>query len=150
MVTLQRTDNSNSDFLTLLPYLDKELRENDGDEADYYATFNKPQGIPWVVVAYENNTPVGCGALKPYKEKTVEVKRMFVPKALRGKGISSKVLAELENWAREQGFDTAILETGKTQTAAITLYRKKGYKIIPNYDQYVGVVNSICMQKSLS
>lgn len=149
MLTLTRTDCDNKDFLSLLPLLDKELRDNDGDEADYYAHYNKPTGIPWVVVAYDGETPIGCGALKPYKEKIIEVKRMFVPAVHRGKGISSAVLLELENWAKELGFESLILETGKTQTAAIALYLKKGFQIIPNYDQYVGVHNSVCMQKIL-
>jgi len=149
MLQLYRTDSNNSDFLSLIPFLDRELRDNDGDEADYYANYNKPDGIPYVVVAYENNVPAGCGALKPYKGSIIEVKRMFVPQALRGKGISKMVLQELEKWARELGYTSLILETGKTQKAAIGLYLNSGFGIIPNYDQYVGVINSVCMHKEL-
>lgn len=149
MTTLTRTDFTNQDFKSLIPYLDKELRENDGDEADYYAGYNKIDNIPYVVVAYLANVPVGCGALKHYKEKTIEVKRMFVSKEHRGKGISKLVLQELETWAKELGYTFLILETGKTQKAAIALYLNNGFQIIPNYDQYVGVINSVCMQKSL-
>lgn len=149
MIQLTRTDYTNQDFRSLIPFLDKELRDNDGDEADYYAGYNKIDHIPYVVVAYEENMPVGCGALKHYKEKTVEVKRMFVPQEHRGKGISTAVLKELENWAKELGYTSLILETGKTQKAAIALYLNKGFHIIPNYDQYVGVKNSVCMLKEM-
>ncbi|HLP10741.1 MAG TPA: GNAT family N-acetyltransferase [Flavobacteriales bacterium] len=149
-VYAERTDFRHRDFVFLTEYLDKELRANDGDEADYYANFNKIDNIQHVILVYEGNVAVACGAFKPYKDKTVEIKRMFVPFNHRGKRFSSFVLHELEKWAMESGYTSAILETGKTQTAAIHLYQKKGYKIIPNYDQYVGVKNSVCMFKDLT
>jgi len=49
---------------------------------------------------------------------------MFVAAALRGRGIASTVLAELERWAQELGYKSCILETGIRQTAAIALYKK--------------------------
>lgn len=148
-IKIIRTDFTHPDFKALVPFLDRELRDNDGNEADYYANFNKIDNIPHVTVVYSNDKPVACGALKPYKENIAEVKRMFVLKEHRGKGFSSLVLHELENWARELGYTSAILETGKTQTAAIHLYCKNKYNVIPNYDQYVGVLNSVCMFKDL-
>jgi len=42
------------------------------------------------------------------------------------------------------------LETGKKQPEAIALYKKSGYKVIPNYGQYKNVSNSVCMQKEIS
>jgi putative acetyltransferase len=148
-IKLIRTDFTNKDFRSLIPFLDQELRDVDGIEADYYANYNKIDNIKHVVVAYLNDKPVACGAIKHYKEKIIEIKRMLVLKEYRGKGFSKLVLHELENWAKELRYDSAILETGKTQTAAIHLYQKNKYKTIPNYDQYVGVNNSVCMFKNL-
>ena len=74
---------------------------------------------------------------------------MFVPVEMRGKGIAVAVLKELENWARELGFEKCILETGDKMQEAIGLYKKCGYYIIPNYGQYEKVERSICFEKML-
>jgi hypothetical protein len=42
------------------------------------------------------------------------------------------------------------LETGKRQPEAIGLYKKNGYKLIPNYGQYAEVENSVCFEKELN
>jgi putative acetyltransferase len=80
---------------------------------------------------------------------TIEVKRMYVSPTSRKMGIASSILSELENWAHELSYTKSILETGTMQKAAIGLYLKSGYKVIPNYGQYAGVENSICFEKKL-
>lgn len=54
-----------------------------------------------------------------------------------------------ENTAREQGYRYLILESGAPLVAAMALYRKIGYKVIPNYGQYKDMSDSICMKKEL-
>jgi putative acetyltransferase len=149
MIHLQRTDSDSSDFQDLVKELDKDLRIRDGEDHAFFAQFNKIDSIKHVVVAYRGKQPVGCGAMKHYAEKTVEIKRMFVPLALRGQGIASLVLGELEKWCKELNYDTCILETGEKQPEAIRLYHKNNYKIIPNFGQYAGVESSVCFEKSL-
>jgi putative acetyltransferase len=147
MVNIVRTDNENPDFLSLVAGLDAELAIRDGDEHSFYAQFNKPQGLLGVVVAYLDDEPVGCGAIKKFSDVEVEIKRMFVKADCRGQRIAAKVLAELEDWAAENGFSAYVLETGHKQPEAISLYKRSGYAVIPNYGQYAGVANSICMRK---
>jgi GNAT superfamily N-acetyltransferase len=77
----------------------------------------------------------------------MEVKRMYVLPNNRGKGIATTLLWELEKWALELGYMKCVLETGKRQPEAISLYEKSGYQRIPNYGQYKGVENSICFEK---
>ena len=147
MITIIRTNSKNPDFQTLVVSLDAELQIRDGAEHSFYAQFNKIDNLSEVVVAYLDEIAVGCGAIKPYSDQTAEVKRMFVKLENRGKGIAGKILAELETWAKELNFAECILETGFKQPEAIALYKKSGYEIIPNYGQYVGVENSVCMRK---
>ena len=149
MLILQRTDALSADFRQLVTLLDADLAIRDGDEHPFFAQFNKLDTIPWVVVAYENGVPVGCGAIKKYADEVVEVKRMFTHSNARGKGIASAVLSELENWAAEMGFVKCILETGIRQPEAIALYNKCGYLRIPNYGQYEASVSSVCFEKHL-
>jgi len=149
MLELHRTNSENPDFSKLVVLLDAVLSELDGDDHSFYATFNKSHLLSEVIVCYENDIPVACGAIKKYDSKTAEIKRMYTLPEFRGNGIAKKVLSELEKWAGELGYSNCILETGIKQIDAIGLYKKCGYQIIKNYGQYQGIENSICMQKNL-
>lgn len=150
MLKLIRTDSNNKDFINLVKQLDAYLKITDGDEHDFYNQFNSINILTHITVAYLDNTPVGCGAFKPFKEKDVEIKRMFTTEAARGKGIATKILSELENWAKELGYKNCILETGIRQIEAVNFYKKCNYQIIENFGQYKGVDNSLCFKKELS
>ncbi|HND48306.1 MAG TPA: GNAT family N-acetyltransferase, partial [Anaerolineales bacterium] len=114
------------------------------------AQFNKVNLIKHVIVAYEDDKAVACGAIKEYEHGVMEVKCMYTSPESRGKGIAGKILAELEAWAVELNYHKCILETGKTQVSAIHLYKKSGYASIDNYGQYAGVENSVCFEKILA
>lgn len=148
-ISLQRTDSNNEDFQQLVRQLDSDLGIRDGKDHSFYAQFNKIDAIKYVVVAFDQGNPVGCGAIKQFDESTMEVKRMFVPLERRGMGIASLVLKELEKWCKELNFQRCVLETGKRQPEAISLYQKSNYKVIPNYGQYKNVENSVCFEKVL-
>ena len=149
MITLTRTDSSNPDFVALVKLLDAYLAEKDGRDHDYYNQFNTIVMLKNVVVGYDNDEPVACGAIKEFDSESMEVKRMFTKPEARSKGLASRVLTELENWAVEMGYKKCVLETGKRQGEAVSLYKKRGYSIIPNYAQYIGIENSLCFQKEL-
>ena len=149
MVSLIRTDSGNKDFIRLVKQLDTDLSERDGEEHTFYSQFNKLDLIRHVVVAYQNNKAIACGAIKEYDPKTMEIKRMYTSPENRGKGIAGLILVELEKWAGEMNFEKCILETGKRQAEAIGLYKKSGYNLIPNYGQYAEIENSVCFIKDL-
>ena len=149
MTTLERTTSEHPDFIQLVAQLDKELGERDGAEHSFYNQFNSISGLRHTVVAFMNKRPVACGAIKEFDSYAMEVKRMFVVFDMRGKGIATLVLNELEKWAREMNYESCVLETGKRQPEAIALYTKNGYKTISNYGQYKGVENSVCFSKTL-
>ena len=149
-IKLVRTTAENSDFTKLNEKLDAELAIRDEKDHSFYAQYNTIENINFIVLAYDNDKAIGCGAIKPYKPGIIEIKRMFVPLENRGKGIAVEVLAELEIWTIELEATKCILETGWKQPEAIALYKKCGYHIIPNYGQYAGVENSVCFEKKLS
>jgi len=149
MLTIIRTNSNDQDFINLVKQLDAYLAVKDGRDHAFYDQHNKLDKIKHVVVAYDNNQPVGCGAIKEYDSNTMEVKRMFTLPECRGKGIATKLLNELEKWTIELGYEKCILETGKRQPEAIALYKKNGYKSIPNYGQYTGMDNSVCFEKEM-
>jgi len=149
MIKLIRTDSENKDFIDLVELLDAELAELDGDEHVFYAQLNKTDKIKQVVVAYENDKPISCGAIREYSPTITEVKRMYTVPEGRGKGIATKVLIELEKWAAELSYQKCILETGWRQPDAIRLYEKNGYNRISNYGKYSGMENSVCFEKEI-
>lgn len=149
MIELKRTNSDNKDFIELVAVLDADLKIRDGEDHSFYSQFNKIDHIKYVVVAYEFDKPIGCGAIKELSPNVMEIKRMFVSNAYRGRGIASRVLLELEKWSDEMSFGKCILETGVKQPEAIGLYHKSGYNLIPNYGQYVGVETSVCFEKQI-
>ncbi|KYR01059.1 hypothetical protein DLAC_02153 [Tieghemostelium lacteum] len=153
MIKIIKCDSENIDFKNLIIELDKSLAITDGAEMhDFYHQFNVGK-YENCLVAYLDGVPVGSGAIKSlgeeYKNTAVEIKRMYVLPMYRRKGIAQQVLATLEQWAKELGFSYAQLETGINQTDAIALYKKLNYYVIPNYGQYIGVTESVCLKKDL-
>jgi len=147
MIKLFRTDSKNSDFIRLVKLLDAELKIRDGEDLAFYDQFNKIDMLKNVVVAYNNKLPIGCGAFKIHPNNTVEIKRMYVATNGRRLGIASKLLVELECWAKELGIKKCILETGKKQPEAIELYKKCSYNITAKFGFYENVESSVCFEK---
>ena len=149
MFLTKRTNSDNIYFRDLVAMLDAFLAERDGKDHAFYAQFNRLDSIKNAIICFNGDEPIGCGAFKQHDLTTVEIKRMFVKPSYRAKGAATQVLQELEKWAIENNFSSAILETVKFQQETMAFYKKNGYAIIPNFGQYIGVDNSICMQKSL-
>ena len=149
MIKIARTNSDDPDFIKLVKELDDFLAELDGEEHAFYNQLNKIDRLKHVIVAYENNKPVGCGAIREFSTEKMEVKRMYTLPGYRGLGIATTILNELEAWASELSYTKCVLETGKRQPEAIQLYKRNGYKIIPNYGKYADVENSVCFEKEI-
>lgn len=146
---IKRTNTEHPDFAALVSQLDHELWNELNEDRSTYDQYNKVPGIKTAVIVYFNNKPASIGCFKEHSASTVEIKRMFTAKAFRGKSLSKKVLNELEQWAIELGYHYAVLETSIYFEVAKNLYQTSGYRVIPNYDQYRGLTESLCMKKNL-
>lgn len=149
MLVAKRTNSNDTDFITLVAELNKDLAVRNGESNDFFMQFNNIDLINHVVLIYENEVAVGCGAMKEYNSTSMEIKRMFVPIKNRKRGIAQMVLNELQTWAKELNYKTCVLETGDKMPEAIGLYKKSGFVITPNYGPYAGVESSICFEKHL-
>jgi GNAT superfamily N-acetyltransferase len=149
-VLLSRTDSTNKDFIALVKELDADLAVRDGEDHAFYDQFNKIDMIKFVVVLYVDGIAVACGAFKPYDESVVEIKRMYCKPEWRGNRFAAAILNELEKWAAELSYHSAILETGIKQHEAIRLYERYGYHRMENYGQYAGIKTSICMKRAIN
>src|SRR4051812_36621763 len=101
MISITRTNAGNADFIKLVKLLDADLARRDGDDHAFYAQFNKTVELKYVVVGYFKDEAVSCGAIRPFDDVSVEVKRMFSLPEWRGKGAATAVLKALESWASE-------------------------------------------------
>ena len=102
------------------------------------------------LVAFRENRPVGCGAVRLIDPATAEFKRMFVEPELRGQGIGRALVEALETEARRLGAERLVLETGIRQTAAVALYERCGFTPIPLYGEYcLSPGTSLCLGKTL-
>jgi len=147
-ISIKRTNSADKDFNELIAKLDHELWNELKEDQGTYDKYNKVPGLQTVVVLYINQKAVACGCFKKFNHDTVEVKRMFVEKQWRGKGLSKLVLHALEQWAIELGFKNAILETSIHFNTARSLYATSGYTVIHNYPPYEGLTESVCMKKT--
>lgn len=149
MLYYKRCSSDNPNFKELVALLDADLALRDGDENAFYAQFNGIVALKNCVVFYADETPVACGAFKEFNKDSVEIKRMYVQPDYRGKGIASKVLLVLEEWAKELNYSFSVLETGLRQPEAIALYKKNNYTVTDNYPPYEHITNSVCFRKVL-
>lgn len=146
-IKVVKTTSDNPDFISLIETFDTFLWERYPElKKDYWGN-NILEFNPNVIIVYLEDKPVGCGCFKKYSTNTAELKRMFVSPEARGLGLAQLIISELEKEAKKHGFEIFVLETLYKQIEAIALYQKVGFKIVANYEPYVGLANSVCMSK---
>lgn len=91
-----------------------------------------PSGL--MLIARLREQPVGCGALKVHRDAPAELKRMWIAPAVRGIGLGRRLLDELERRAREAGVSVLRLETNRSLSEAIALYRQAGYVEVERFN----------------
>ncbi|QHI36258.1 hypothetical protein IMCC3317_16170 [Kordia antarctica] len=133
----------------MVKQLDAFLTIRNGESDDFFSQFNGLENLENVILIYLEEKPIGCGAIKKYDAETVEIKRMYISQKYQGKNLGIVILEALEIWATELGNTRCILETGTMLPEAIRFYEKNNYQRIPNYDQYIGVAESVCFEKWL-
>jgi ribosomal protein S18 acetylase RimI-like enzyme len=110
------------------------------------AEFAPPLGL--FLVAYVDDEPAACGGWRAH-DRDVELKRMYVRPAYRGRGLARAVLAELERTAAAAGYTRVILETGSKQPEAIALYGSAGYTPVARFGYYAEAPEAVHLGKSL-
>lgn len=91
-----------------------------------------PAGL--LLIAWLRRQPVGCGALKLHAGAPCEIKRMWVAAEARGLGLGRRLLEELERRARDAGAQVVRLETNRSLTEAINLYKSNGYREVAAFN----------------
>ena len=143
-----RTDRTHPDLIALCYELDLALDDASGgfENRKKYVPFNQSNTMDMVVILYDEDIAIGCGAYRLHGNGASEIKRMFVKDTYRGKGYGRVILQELIHANKENGINRLILETGSILISAISLYKKMGFEVIPNYPPYDKISESVCME----
>jgi DNA-binding MarR family transcriptional regulator/GNAT superfamily N-acetyltransferase len=91
-----------------------------------------PRGV--FLVATLDGEPVACGGVRTSAPGVGYVKRMWVAESARGLGLGRRMLEALEHHARTLGFTRLQLETNRTLTEAIAMYRSSGYREVAPFN----------------
>lgn len=98
------------------------------------------------LVAYLEDEAVGCGGLRRLDDETAELKRFYVSPAARSRGIGKRLLAELEDAARNFSYRRIRLDTRK-EGVALQLFASSGYGEIDDYNR--NPLADVWLEKSL-
>ena len=142
-----RCDGTNEDFIENCRLLDEDLDRRVGRviKRDKYTQFNQLDKIHEAIVVYQDGKPIGGGAIRPYDETAIELKRVFVRPEGQGHGIGTELVSKLIERAKELGYEKMILETGDLLAESVHVYSKLGFRKIPNYGAYADMPESLCM-----
>jgi DNA-binding MarR family transcriptional regulator/GNAT superfamily N-acetyltransferase len=96
------------------------------------AAMSPPSGV--FVVATSDGEPVACGGVQQIAPQVGEIKRMWVHPDWRGAGLGARMLAHLEDRARELGHRRVNLDTNGSLVEAISMYERAGYRPVERYN----------------
>lgn len=99
----------------------------DADLTDIEASYFERGGL-FELLENENGELLGTAGLYPINAETVELRKMYFLKDLRGKGYGKQTLQRMIHLARESGFKQMYLETNSVLKEAIGLYQKFGFE----------------------
>ena len=93
----------------------------------------------------EGDQVLASALMTPYDDQTVKVRQVAVDPDTQGKGLGRTIMLFAEDWAKNQGFQTAILHA---RQVAVDFYLKIGYEIYDEPFEEVGIPHRK-MRKSL-
>jgi GNAT superfamily N-acetyltransferase len=151
-IQIRRAQLGSTVTLDLIAALNAELKAQYPEEGATHFRLEPDEvveGRGAFLIAYANDRPIGCGALRKLDDATAEIKRMYVAPDARGTGLGRKILDALEAESRRLGIRRLVLETGERQAPAMALYQRAGFIRIPAFGEYVDSPLSVCMAKEL-
>lgn len=106
----------------------KELEEQDNFE------YIKNGGKLWMALDEQDNI-IGTIALVRHSNEDVELKKLYVKKDYRGKGLSKELYSKVIETTEQQEFKRIFLGTYQKLETAINFYLKRGFKKIDELDE---------------
>ena len=137
------------DFRTLAALLDAYYFTLVGDIQLKYAEPNRPENMNALLVVYEGEKAIACGAWKAIDAEMAELKRIYVLPECRRQGVASAMIRALEDSIAATGRKKLILETAVDTTSSHNLYLSLGYQLRDYYGSPAGADNCMCFHKEI-
>lgn len=134
IVPRERTDD---DVLSLFSEHDAFMLDFMGEDRHFYTPYNEKELLERIWLIYEDSFPAGCAAYRKKEDGTGEVKRLYVRKEYRGRGLSKNLLKTVEDHAKEDDCQKLYLDTRITLEPACSLYRAFGFEIVFQQGLYI-------------
>lgn len=93
--------------------------------------YGPPSGA--MILAYDEQCPIGCVGLRDIGDGICEMKRMFILPEHQGKGIGKSLFAAFMTETERLGYERVRLDTLRALSKAISLYKAAGFTEIPPY-----------------
>ncbi|OAR02081.1 hypothetical protein LLEC1_05007 [Akanthomyces lecanii] len=142
-------------FHTYTEWLDEDLSHQnyESELAGLPGQYAPPTGCLLLAIDAESGAALGCVALRPLTlpsshpkakpgHRCAEMKRLFVYPEARGRQAARKLLLELMQRAKNQGYNEVFLDTLARMEAAVKLYKSEGFVEAEPYNNspYAGTV----------
>ena len=137
MMNIVPMEITDTDVLKLFSEHDDYMIDFLGEDKRYYTRYSEKENLEKVWIVYCDGFPAGCIAYRKKEEGTGEVKRMFIRKEYRGRGMSGELLLTVQNYAGEQRCHTLFLDTRITLEPAVSIYRSFGFEPVFRQGLYV-------------
>jgi len=147
---IKKVKNTNIDFLSLCKKLDDVHNEVVAEQRMAGASCCEGNEIYTnVYIMYDNDKPAGCLAFTDVEKDIIEIGRVYVCEEYRKHGIATKLFEYAEEIAKNNGATSLILDTYERLSNAVNLYKKLGFKIVPQFPELKDSPFSICMAKEI-
>lgn len=141
--------SADSNAMNLFSLHDDYMMDFLGDDKCFYTRYSEKENLENIWVIYSDGSPVGCIAYRKKDDGVGEVKRLYIVKEYRGKGISKELLKTVECYAKEQGCYTLFLDTRITLEPAVSIYRSFGFNIVFQQGLYIQMEKNIITNPNL-
>ena len=131
------TSMTDASILQLFSEHDDYMIDFLGDDKRYYTRYSEKENLGKVWGVCADGHLIGCVAYRQKTDGVGEVKRLFIRKEYRGKGIAKELLQTVEDYAREQGGHSLFLDTRITLEPAVSIYRAFGFRIVFQQGLYI-------------
>lgn len=119
----------NKDFIELCKKLDEFQNEIFPERTKLnMSALQGLEKLEKIYVIYDGDKAIATGGIKRVDDTSAELARMYTDGDYRGQGLAKIIIDKVENYAREAGYKTMVLDTWKDSASARNLYQNMGFK----------------------